>query len=74
MKYPLGRRNKDVLQHLKWHFSEYHNKLFARHGQLITEYEMSNGGSRRNTDNYDAIIGIYETLPDDIKEVDIYKD
>ena len=74
LKYSLGRRDKEVLQYWKWHFSDSCNRLFARHGQVFTEYEMSNRGSRSNTGSYIAINGICETLPDDIKEVNVYKD
>ena len=35
---------------------------------------MNNRGSRRNTGNSVAIKGMHEKLPEDIKEVDVYKD
>ena len=74
LKYSLGRCDKEVLQHCKWHFSESYNLLFARHGQVFTECEMSNGESRKKTGNYVAIKGICETLQDDIKEIAVNKD
>ena len=74
LKYSLGRRDKEVLQYWKWHFSDSCNRLFARHGQVFTECEMSNGESRKKTGNYVAIKGICETLQDDIKEIAVNKD
>ena len=74
LKYPLESWDKVALKHWKWYFSESYNTLFARYGKVFTAYEMNNRGSSMNTNNYVVIKGICTTLPEDIKDVDVYKD
>ena len=74
LKYSLERWDHDTLKYWKWHFSEYNNRLFARHEQVCKSYEISNGISRRNKGNYVDTTGICATPSENIKEIDFYKD
>ena len=74
LKYPFGRWDKEALDHWKWFYSLTTNQLHTRNGQVYKDYAMINRGSRRNEGNFIANTGFYKTLPNDVKEANVYYD
>ena len=74
LKFLLGRWEKEALHHWKWVYFSTTNQLYAKHGQVYTNYVMTNRGSRRNDDNFIKTTGFCKTLPSDLNEADVYFD
>ena len=67
----LRSRRSEILE---VHFSESNNRLFARHIQVFKAYKISSRGLRRNIGDFVETTGVCVIVPEDIKEVGVYKD
>ena len=69
----MGKWTHEALLHWKWHYSLSQGRLYATHGQVVTEYKrIGQPALRHSLGTYERVDKWTDTLPEDSKGADVY--
>ena len=69
----MGKWTQEALLHWKWQYSLSQGRLYATHGQVITEYKrMGQPALRHSLGTYERVDKWTDKVPEDSKGADVY--